>query len=57
MGISDHQRMDLIAGKFMLYAQFNTIDDIKRFWLLYGPAVEEYPEIERSHPWYKGLIK
>lgn len=43
---------DILHGIWMLEHQIQRPEDLIRFWKLFGPAVEEYPRIERMRDWY-----
>lgn len=47
---------DVMHGLWMLSNQISGVDDLVRFWKLFGPSIERGPSIEEVQPiWHSGL--
>lgn len=53
--ISELEQAVLIYSIDQLNNKFHTVDDLVRFWLLFGPCLERVPKPEVRKPWMAGL--
>lgn len=55
MEMSDLDRKLYLMAVKKLNKKFNTVEDLRKFWNLFGHWPYQYPEVEVRRPWDSGL--
>jgi len=53
--ITELDQQYLLYSIQLLQKKYNTVDDLIRFWTLFGPCLEWCPKPEIRKPWMVGL--
>lgn len=53
--ISEEEQIILSYAIDRLYSKYDTVQDVAKDWILFGPCIERCPKPEIHRPWTFGL--
>lgn len=53
--VSEEEQIILNYTIDRLYGQYNSVEDLVKIWILFGPCIERCPKPETRRPWTFGL--